>query len=83
MCTVIAAPVADLPAPVFEAHGLGRRVRRRDGREEVRFAYADPDPRLPVRVGREMRVLRWGWRGRAGPLPPTGWMWRASVADGA
>ena len=82
MCTAIAILLSDIPAELLETHGLERRVYRRGGEPEVRFDWRDCDPLVPVRENGDLKLVMWGSRDRAGPLPPTAWTWRATVESG-
>lgn len=83
MCTAIAVPLSHIPKALFDQHDLGRRVFDRAlNRQEVQFHHADREPLIPVLAGGTLRLVSWGSRERAGPLPPTGWTWRQTVEDG-
>ncbi|WP_020469148.1 hypothetical protein [Zavarzinella formosa] len=84
MCSAIALVPSVFPKHLFEEHDLFTRVFDRGGNNpEVRFAFTDPVPLLPVMIGGVLKLVQWGSRSRQGPLPTTGWTWRTSVESGA
>jgi hypothetical protein len=83
MCTGVALVRGEIPSDLFEEFDLRERVHERGGGEpEVRFLWRHPAPLLPVIVGGQLRLVRWGCRERRGRLPPTGWTWQATVEAG-
>ena len=83
MCTAIALAHSELPLLLMDEHGLDARVHERGGEREVRFYYQACPTVLPVWWDGQLRVVRWGNRDRAErKLPPTGWTWHETVAEG-
>ncbi len=83
MCLGIALACSELPSELIERHGLGHRVHERGGEREVRFLYRDRRPRLPVWRDGRLQIVRWGnGAGRSRVLPPTGWTWQSTIAEG-
>lgn len=79
----VAVLLSDIPKKLFGEHDIERRVHDRGGNVlEVRFLWEDPDPLLPVWDGGVFRLVRWGYRGGRGPLPPYGFTWRDTVEKG-
>jgi hypothetical protein len=83
MCTGIALAWTSLPAELIGPHALEHRVHDRGGELEVHFIYHDFEPRLPIRHGGQLRIVRWGnRRGQSAVLPRTGWTWQATIDEG-
>jgi hypothetical protein len=83
MCTAIALAYSELPLPLIEEHGLDARVHDRGGEKEVRFYWRAAPALLPVWYHGRLQIVRWGNRDRTTrALPPTGWTWRETIAEG-
>lgn len=81
VCTAVALPASELPDAVLA--GLEDRIHTRGSEREVRFDWRCQPALLPVWWEGKLQVLRWGNRDRAERrLPPTGWTWQESVAQG-
>ena len=79
----IALPLDQLSAPQLVQHGLTRRVHDRLGVLEVQFLAREAERILPVMIGGELRILRWGnRRGESASLPLTLWTQQATVEAG-
>ncbi len=73
----------ELPVELMEAHDLGRRVHERGGEREVQFRLWDRERVLPVRLGGQLEVVRWGnRRGQSRGLPRTAWTRLDTLAAG-
>jgi hypothetical protein len=73
---------SELPLLLTERPELARRLHSRGGEREFRFHFRDPEPLLPVWLGGQIRLARWGNRDRAVKLPISAWTWRATVDAG-
>jgi hypothetical protein len=83
MLTGIALPFGDVPLPLQERHGLGRRVHDRGGEKELRFLFRSRTPCLPVWHEGRLLVVRWGCgRGESRRLPVGGWTKLTTVEAG-
>ena len=83
MCVAIALTFSELPLTLIDAHALADRVHERGGEREVRFYYRARPALLPVWWCGRLHVLQWGNKDRRErKLPPTGWTWHDTLAEG-
>jgi hypothetical protein len=83
MCVGVSLVFSEVPLLLVEQFGLEDRLHDRGGEEEVRFYWRAAPALLPVWLHGKLRVVRWGNKDRAErKLPPTGWTWQKTVADG-
>jgi len=84
MCDAIALARSNLPTELIGRHELDRRLHERDGGQtEIHFYYRDPTPQLPIWLGGQLQIVRWGnGQGQSRFLPRSGWTWQASIDDG-
>jgi hypothetical protein len=82
VCTGIALALSEFPQDLVAALPA-RRIHERGGEKEARFLYRDPERLLPVWVGGQLQLVRWG-RGRGGEstLPVQGGTWEEKVDSG-
>lgn len=76
MCGEIA--VRNIPKHIINRYGLAEALAMRDAMEmeqaEVRFAYRDRQPRLPIISDDGFSIVEWGNRdNKLSRLPRTGW----------
>ena len=83
MCIAIALARREVPKEVIDRFRLERRCHAEADREEFRFRFDDPDPRLPIRRDGQFLVVRWGnTRNRSRALPRSCWTWRETIESG-
>jgi hypothetical protein len=81
MCVGVALTASELPSQLIGQWQLP--LHQRGGEAEVRFLFKQGSRCLPVWHRGQLKLVRWGSR-RADSqvLPPTGWVWQASLEKG-
>jgi hypothetical protein len=83
MCVGVALACSEIPLLLIEEQGLEERVHDRGGEKEVRFYWRADPARLPVWCHGRLQIVRWGNKDRTERrLPPTGWTWQETIAEG-
>src|SRR5262245_13756446 len=81
MCVGVALAASELSSELLRQWQLP--LHQRGGESEVRFLFRQGPGCLPVRHQGQLRLVRWGSRRRDSQvLPPTGWVWQASLEQG-